>query len=117
MNEKLAALVRDLRISHNLSETELVQLLGLSRSSIVRIERGDKQLTATELVSLASLFGGALTIGIEKLLSDVVADLATRLRIFLENASLGADQQHKADWLHDTLFRLDHTYVGDGGNA
>ena len=117
MNEKLAALVHELRVSHSLTETELGQLLGLSRSSIVRIERGDKQLTATELVSLASLFGGALTIGIEKFLSDVMADLATRLRIFLENMPGGADQPQKADWLHDTLFRLDHTYVGDGGSA
>jgi transcriptional regulator with XRE-family HTH domain len=57
LNERIAARVRDLRVSHKLSLDALANLCGVSRSMLSLIERGESSPTAVVLDKLAAGLG------------------------------------------------------------
>lgn len=49
--------VRELRIAHGMSQEYLAQKLGISRPTLVRIEKGERPLTPAQDVRIRDLFG------------------------------------------------------------
>lgn len=60
MGAEFKLLVRDLRQSHQLSQDELAQALGISRQSIISLERGEYLPSFPLLLSLIEFFNCAL---------------------------------------------------------
>ncbi|MHA6618928.1 helix-turn-helix domain-containing protein [Pseudonocardia sp. DLS-67] len=48
--------VRELRLAHQLSQAELARRLDLDRTAVVRVEAGERQVSALELGQLADIF-------------------------------------------------------------
>ena len=84
MHTQFGGLVKQARIQHHLDQGELAALLGLSRSTISKIEAGARPLSAIEFLSIAHLFGDWLECAVENLMTEIISDLATRIRTVLE---------------------------------
>lgn len=115
MNKELGAAVRDAREQQELNQTELASLLGIDQPMIARVETGERSLKATELLAMAAIFGDWFEFRSEHIMSEVVADTATRLRQFLGKTKFKPVAYAKRDWLSNVLEGLDHSYVG--GNS
>ncbi|MGH8964052.1 MAG: helix-turn-helix domain-containing protein, partial [Actinomycetes bacterium] len=48
--------VRELRLAHQLSQAQLARRLDLDRTAVVRVEAGERQISALELGQLADIF-------------------------------------------------------------
>lgn len=70
MTTPYASLIKILRERHNLSQVEVADRIGISRSSYVAVEKGSKELSLSEAESLSRLFG----ITIDELLQSRVAN-------------------------------------------
>ncbi len=54
---KLGMIVKLLRESRQMSQEDLANLMGMSRTAVVNIENGKRKLSATELMRVAEIFG------------------------------------------------------------
>jgi transcriptional regulator with XRE-family HTH domain len=55
--EEVGALVRELRESAGLTQSELGEVVGLDQSAVARLEKGQRTISALQLVQLAERFG------------------------------------------------------------
>jgi len=107
MNEYLGAALKDAREQHNLDQHELATLLGMSKSCICKIECGKRHLPTTAFLTLGLLFPNWFELRIEELVTDLKADLSTRLRQYLGTVAFGPLDYAKRDWLQGRLAELD----------
>lgn len=56
MDHKIAHTIIELRKSHELSQAQLAELMGLNKNVMGRIEHGTRPLRAEEIVKLAEIF-------------------------------------------------------------
>jgi len=110
MNKRLGALVKEARTHHHLDQAELARILGLNDATLSKIESGHRGLSAEELLSLTLIFQDWFEFRSEAFMEDIAADLATRVREFLENVTFAGTETRKRDWFHRVLCRLDHLY-------
>ncbi|WP_433228496.1 helix-turn-helix domain-containing protein [Actinomadura formosensis] len=87
--------VREARLAHGLSQTELARKLGLDRTAVVRIESGQRQVSAMELFKLSDVLGVPPTHFVTRPPAAVIsqrqtlaegADAASRTRFRLDAA-------------------------------
>jgi len=112
MKTSLAEAVSDARVEAHLEQTELAALLGIHQTAIARIETGERSLKATELLSMAALFGDWFEFRSEAVMSEIIADTAARVRTFLQDKTFDPISYAKRDWLTQALETLDHSHVG-----
>ena len=113
MKHHLGHAMREARTAAGLNQTELGALLGVNKKTVSSTERGKRPMTAVELISMGKLFASKFEFATEALLSDIVADLATRVRVFLGTTKFAPEQAGKREWLQDVLSDLDHTHVAE----
>jgi transcriptional regulator with XRE-family HTH domain len=111
MHQSFGALVTQARKEHNLDQDELCSILGIDESTLSKIENGHRPLYADELLALALVFKDWFEFQTENFTEDIMADLAARVREFLDKTSFTADQFGKLDWFKALLRRLDHLDV------
>ena len=107
MNEHLGAAIKEARDYRGFEQQELATLLGVSESTMSKLEHGKRTLNATEFLTLGLIFPEWFRMRIDELLCDLKADLATRFRQFLEEARFGPLEFRKRDWLQERLSSLD----------
>lgn len=56
-NKQLGENIRNFRVSQGLKQEEPAQVLGVTREQISNIERGEREISVTNLNKLAELFG------------------------------------------------------------
>lgn len=111
MNEHLGAALRGARTFHNLEQHELAELLGVSVSTISKVETGARTLNAAEFLTLGLIFPNWFEMQASDLFLDLKADLAARLREFFDRKSFAPTEFRKRDWLFDRLAQLDDDAV------
>jgi len=74
-NKKLGNKIRKLREQIDLSQEELADRLKISRVTISQIEKGQRRITAEEMVELAKFFNTT---------SDIILDLERDIKVVLE---------------------------------
>ncbi len=111
MQNELGRLLAATRVRHGLSQSNLANLLGVTRSAVSKTESGDRRLTTDELLTLTQLFGDSFELGTEHVMPPLISDLAARLRELLDRIEFEPDAYATRDWLRATLHRLDDTYV------
>lgn len=55
--EEVGAYVRELREGAGLTQTELGEVIGLDQPAVARLEKGERAISALQLVQLAERFG------------------------------------------------------------
>src|SRR5437588_1461460 len=90
---ELAKRLADARRSRNLSQEEVARHLGLSRPTVVAIEKGTRPLKSSEVVALAELFGRS----VHELLTrpESVSAFAPQFRL-TQTANLPEEAVHRA---------------------
>ena len=53
----IGSVVRELRRSHGVTQSQLANLLGVDRTAVSRFENGEREITARELLRISSAFG------------------------------------------------------------
>jgi transcriptional regulator with XRE-family HTH domain len=111
MKHHLGEALQVARKSSGLEQAELGALLGTDKQTISKTERGQRRMQASELITFARIFGDQFEFATEAHMSELVADLATRLRKFLGVTKFAPDKIGKREWLRQLLSELDNTYV------
>lgn len=107
MNVHLGTALKDARDNRNLKQHELADLLGVSASTISKVEHGNRPLRAIEFLTLGLIFPNWFEMQANDLVTDLTADLATRLQAFLATRKFGPLEYQKRDWLHDRLAQME----------
>lgn len=69
--------IRELRLGQDLSQEQIAEILGITRSAVSEIERETRRVSADEIVKLAKAFNVS---------SDYILGLAKKVEVHLENA-------------------------------
>lgn len=107
MHKTFCALVREARQKHHLDQDEFGMLLGWDDATVSKVENGHRPLYADELLALALIFEDEVEVDIETYVEDITADIAARLREYLDDTTFTVDQLGKQEWLQSVLARLD----------
>ena len=113
MNNHLGQALLKARTDAGLEQSELGALLGRDKQTISKTERGERRMLACELITFSKIFGDEFEFATEAYFSDLIADLAARLREFLGTTQFAPEHCGKRDWLRRLLSELDGNYVGD----
>ena len=108
MHYQFGDLVKQAREQHHLNQDELGEILGMDDATVSKIETNSRPLYADELLALALVFEDWFEFQTENFTDDITADLATRVRIVLEETKFPVDELGKREWIRELLFRLDH---------
>lgn len=82
--------IRKVRISHNLTQTELAEELGVSTGYICQVERGDKCFNLTRLNEIAKVFERPVTYFIDGAAGDIRASMIAEI---IERLSRLSDEE------------------------
>lgn len=107
MNNHFGAALREARTARSLEQRDVAELLGLSESTISKIESGVRGLSASEMLTLGLLFPSWFEVQVEEIVQDLKANLATRLRQLLSERTFKPMEFEKRDWLKQRLAELD----------
>ena len=107
MSKKFAAALKEARDDKDLDQSELAELLGVPNNAICRIETGQRSVSASEMLTLGLLFPNWFEVQVADLVTDLKADLAARLRQFLNGRSFKPTEFSKQEWLKGRLASLD----------
>lgn len=107
MNDHLGAALQEARAFRGLEQHELAALLGVSVSTISKVEHGSRTLSAAEFLTLGLIFPDWFEMQASDLFTDLKADLAARLREFLDGKTFKPTEFQKRDWLRERLAKLD----------
>lgn len=107
MNVHLGATLREAREHEGIEQRDLADLLGVGESTISKVENGHRTLSATEFLTLGLIFHTWFDMETHDLVGELTADLAARLREYLDKTDFRPVEFHKRDWLTNLLTQLD----------